>query len=174
MTHDELVHFGYKWLKRRSTICFSDGLGTRVNEIPDIIGWRGRISTLVECKVSRSDFLSDGKKLHRRFPEVALGFYRYYLCPAELIQLDDLPEKWGLLWVKGRRIYMQLKSGVHEANQSAEVTFLVSMLRRVQIRLMDEELDDWVRIQNMRPGVNKKRKEGCHTGPSGKKEREEG
>lgn len=52
---------------------------------------------MVETKISRSDFLADFKKQHRQ--EGGVGNYRYYDCPIGLIKPEELPEKWGLIYV---------------------------------------------------------------------------
>ena len=55
-------------------------------EVPDVIGWKTSCqSVLVECKVSRSDFLADSNKACRLHPEQALGSKRLYMSPAGMI-----------------------------------------------------------------------------------------
>jgi hypothetical protein len=89
-------------------------------EIPDAIGWlRSGVSLLIECKASRSDFLSDAAKPSRKSnninnrpdsgpaaPEApikpprkteGLGAYRFYLTLSGLLEPEKLPEDWGLL-----------------------------------------------------------------------------
>lgn len=87
-------------------------------EIPDAIGWlRSGVSLVVECKVSRADFLADSAKSSReagrtgppateersrptaRSPRktAGLGAYRFYLAPSGLLFPEELPEGWGLL-----------------------------------------------------------------------------
>lgn len=55
-------------------------------------------SYLIETKISRSDFLADFKKEHRVNGGL-IGNYRYYACPVGLIKPEELPEKWGLIYV---------------------------------------------------------------------------
>lgn len=50
-------------------------------------------------KVSRSDFRADAGKVFRRYGDQGLGNYRWYCCPAGVIEVSDLPAEWGLLWV---------------------------------------------------------------------------
>ncbi|GAR62494.1 hypothetical protein NGUA15_04308 [Salmonella enterica] len=54
----------------------------------------------MEVKVSRSDFLRDKHKPHRQHGE--LVDYHYYMCPEGSINISDLPDRWGLLWVNKR------------------------------------------------------------------------
>jgi len=51
------------------------------------------MSYMIECKATRSDFLSDKTKPFRKKPERGVGNYRYYMTPPNLISADDLPEK---------------------------------------------------------------------------------
>lgn len=67
-------------------------------------------SVLVEVKVSRSDFLRDKHKPHRQPGTPSLGDFRYFMCPAGLLTLDDMPEGWGLLWVNARG-HVQVMAG---------------------------------------------------------------
>lgn len=57
---------------------------------------------LVEAKASRADFLADARKPHRLDQATGIGRWRYYLCPEGLIQPEELPPRWGLLWVTRR------------------------------------------------------------------------
>lgn len=123
---------------------------TAADENPDVIGWAsGAGSVLIECKLSRSDFLRDAAKTVRRNPRAGMGQRRFYLCPAELIQVKDLPPKWGLLWVsKGQVIVKREARGHSDRNLAAEVRFLSSMLRRAQIRIGTRPLSEWLRGEN--------------------------
>lgn len=74
-------------------------------EVPDAIGFRASGwedgSVVVEVKTSRSDFLADKKKPHRQDGK-GMGNWRYFLCPENVIRVDELPSGWGLLWVNTR------------------------------------------------------------------------
>ena len=123
---------------------------TEADENPDVIGWAlGAGSILIECKLSRSDFIKDAAKIVRRNPRAGMGQRRYYLCPPDLIQVKDLPAKWGLLWaIKGQVIVKREARGCPERNLAAEVQFLSSMLRRAQIRIGTRPLSEWLRGEN--------------------------
>src|SRR5579859_3008763 len=99
MTHSRLVEHAVSWLRwgYRCGIVLSEQ-SCSSGETPDAIGWKGRNhSVVVECKVSRADFLVDGAKPWRVDTECALGCERFYLAPAGLICCDELPVGWGLL-----------------------------------------------------------------------------
>jgi hypothetical protein len=149
MQHSTLVAMGVRWLSRRCYVVLYE-FAAEADEIPDVIGWApGAGSVLVECKLNRSDFLKDSTKPVRRNPRAGMGQSRYYLCPPELIQVKDLPKKWGLLWaIKGQVIVKHEARGHPERNLSAEVRFLSSMLRRAQIRIGTRPLSEWLRGEN--------------------------
>jgi len=123
---------------------------TAADENPDVIGWAPAAgSVLIECKLRRSDFLRDAAKTVRLNPRAGMGQRRYYLCPSEVIQVKDLPPKWGLLWaIKGQVIVKREARGHPERNLTAEIQFLSSMLRRAQIRIGSRPLSEWLRGEN--------------------------
>jgi hypothetical protein len=140
---------GVRWLSRRCSIVFYE-FATLVDENPDVIGWAtGSGSVMIECKLTRSDFLRDAAKTVRRNARAGMGQRRYYLCPPELIQIKDLPAKWGLLWAERGQIVVKREArGYPERNLAAEVQFLTSMLRRAQIRIGTRPLSEWLRGEN--------------------------
>jgi len=148
VTHASLVALGVRWLSRQSSTVFYE-FAAVVKESPDIIGWANGLSTLIECKAARADFLRDSKKTTRRNPKTGMGQRRYYLCPPEVIKLEDLPKKWGLLWAeKGRVVVKKEARGNPDRSLIAELRFLNSMLRRAQIRIGTRPLSEWLRGEN--------------------------
>lgn len=113
INHKSLCDIAVRWLKRANG---SNGPGCQFavsevatgwnGEMPDAIGFKTEYgyqgSVLVEVKVSRSDFLADFKKPHRCGDADALGNWRYYMCPEGVINPQDIPPKWGLLYVNNR------------------------------------------------------------------------
>lgn len=81
-------------------------LVTMAVENCDVWGYDGFNTTVIEVKVSHSDFLHDKKKLARNI-DVAYqcGNIRWYLCPEGIIKPEELPEGWGLLYWDGKNIY---------------------------------------------------------------------
>lgn len=100
MTHAECVQAATKWLWPKSDVVLPEFFCWN-SELADAIGFKMNHSILIECKISRSDFLRDKKKLCRSLehPECGMGNYRYYCCPKGLIKPTELPENWGLLYV---------------------------------------------------------------------------
>lgn len=146
LTHADLVEIAEKWLLKRCGFAFRE-LTTFAGETPDGIGFRSGGSILVECKATRSDFLSDKKKFFRRKPEMGVGMFRFYMCPIGLIKPEELPEKWGLLYVsdsgqvrqkagpKGN-VWSSYSNGFvfTERNIINEMALMYSALRRLHLQ----------------------------------------
>jgi hypothetical protein len=149
MQHSTLVAMGVRWLSRKCSVVLYE-FATQADENPDVIGWApGAGSILIECKLSRSDFLKDAAKAARKNPRAGMGHRRYYLCPLDLLQVNDLPPKWGLLWASKNQVIVKREArGNPERNLLAEVHFLSSMLRRAQIRIGTRPLSEWLRGEN--------------------------
>lgn len=154
LTHKSLCEAAVRWLKRPSSrngpgcsVALAETVNWVNGEIPDAIGWRPsghrfRGSVLVEVKVSRADFLADSKKPHRKNSGKGMGAYRYYLCPQGLIDVKELPPRWGLVEINARG-HMTVKAGHvlakfsdedswrHEFNHDAETCTLVMTLARI-------------------------------------------
>lgn len=159
-SHADLCAIAVKWLQRPLSraghdcgVALSEIKSGWGGEIPDAIGWRSKgdkfdCSVLVECKVSRSDFLADKNKPHRIAG--GIGNYRYFLCPDGVIKPDELPANWGLLYVNNRGhvkaqagpvcseasyytepFYLDMQRYRHDTNYSREQFILVRLLRRL-------------------------------------------
>lgn len=103
--HEQLCEKGVSWLKRNGfPVAAMNVWAVGSRERVDCIGYRQQCSAMIEVKVSRSDFLADRKKPERLAGGV--GTYRFYLTPAGLIAVNDLPEGWGLLELSGRSVQM--------------------------------------------------------------------
>ena len=101
------------------------------NEKPDAIGWNSSHSTLIEVKRSLSDFRRDAKKYHKRAPEKGMGNYRYYMCPEGVLQPEQMPDDYGLLWIlPNGKIKRVLKAELQLSNMYSERTLLTSIARR--------------------------------------------
>jgi hypothetical protein len=151
MTHAELVVRAIRWLRNQKGCSFvlSEQFAAGVAEQPDAIGFKyGDQSHLIECKVSRSDFVADAAKPFRIDGAKGMGLFRYYMVPSGLVTAAEVQERhmgWGLLEVMGRGVRVQLKPVAQiKHNQTAELEYLVSALRRTQYRL-DEPLHTWLR-----------------------------
>lgn len=133
MTHDELVRKAACWLRRKGYGVVFTEFRTCGSEEPDALGFNSRGSCLVECKTSRSDFLVDFKKFHRRHPEEGMGNVRFFMTASGLLSPEELPAGWGLLEVRGARVY-KVKDGAFFLDAyKNDQRVLYSALRRLEV-----------------------------------------
>lgn len=161
--HAALCALAVAWLRRPASkggpgchFAVSETNVGATSETPDAIGVRYGETILIEAKVSRADFLADAAKPHRA-PGAGMGLYRYFIAPEGLIKLSELPARWGLLEVSGRKAILvraghtlakvdwrcvDVATGAarqaalvaewrHERDLCAEVAFLSRLLARV-------------------------------------------
>lgn len=143
--HDALCLRAEHWLNSQGCkIVIRDPFRCSTNkEQPDAIGWRKFTSIMIEVKTSRSDFLSDKRKTFRKRPSYGMGDWRFYLCPPHLIEIDDLPKGWGLLWATPKTIRKihgvppnkkWLSNKPFTGNKNNETCMLTSAMRRFVVR----------------------------------------
>jgi len=141
ISHSALVKRAERWLLGQGCVFALTELMVVTNtlEIPDAIGWKDAEAILVECKTSRADFAADQKKWFRREPACGMGRYRYYLCPKGMLQPEEMPEGWGLLWVhpkQTRRIKesAEFVDDRYGYGRNGELRMLLSVIRRAHLR----------------------------------------
>jgi hypothetical protein len=150
--HDELVNKAVQWLRRyHCGIVLSEQICAN-GEAPDAIGWKGKChSVLVECKVSRADFLADRHKSCRAQPDAGVGCERYYLVLRGVATVEGLPQGWGLLEYHGREFKLLRRSAkTHRsaAGFMSEMNLLLASLRRVEVRIEPQTITDFLKWKN--------------------------
>jgi len=152
--HAQLVTRAAEWLRRRYKcgISLSEQY-CATGEVPDVIAWKGFCkSVLVECKVTRADFLADANKPFRQKQEDGMGCQRFYMAPADVIRPNELPKHWGLLELKGREVQMAVKPGRvdlrSEVGLMKEMNLLLASLRRVEVRIEPQTITDFLKWKN--------------------------
>ena len=152
--HARLVALAADWLRHRygCGIVLSEQY-CATGEVPDVIGWKASCqSVLVECKVSRSDFLADAHKSCRANPVEALGSKRFYMAPAGMIAPHELPTHWGLLESKGRDVQLMVKPGRIDLRSHIglmkEMNLLLASLRRVEVRIEPQTITEFLKWKN--------------------------
>jgi hypothetical protein len=152
--HMRLVEHAVHWLrtKYRCGVILSEQY-CATGEVPDVIGWKGFCrSVLIECKVSRPDFLADAEKSFRQRPDEGMGCERFYLAPAGVIRREDLPKHWGLLELHGGEVQAAVKPGRSDLRSPAalmkEMNLLLASLRRVELRIEPQSITDFLKWKN--------------------------
>ena len=149
MTHDDLVRIAVRWLRKPASAFtnarwYKPGCGVVVPElvsytgaIPDAVGWiASGFSYMVECKVTLADFRREQREKGCIRAGSTVGAERLYLCPADVIPVEALPETWGLLYVShnGRRVrVVKTPTGNPNRDTIGEMGLMYSLLRRVEV-----------------------------------------
>ena len=158
--HAQLVARAAEWLRRKygCGIILSEQY-CATGEIPDVIGWKASCqSVLIECKVSRSDFLADASKSFRFCSQEGLGSKRLYMAPAGMIAPQELPKHWGLLESKGRDLQLVVKPGRVDLRSHIglmkEMNLLLASLRRVEVRIEPQTITEFLKWKNRMADYN--------------------
>jgi hypothetical protein len=158
MTHVRLVEMAEAWLRRyRCGIVLSEQ-GCSSGEMPDAMGWKGKNhSIVIECKISRADYLSDRSKPWRTNPAIALGCERFYAAPRGMLKAEEIPTEWGLLEACGRELKV-IKRSKRTLRQPEglmnEMNLLLASLRRVEVRIEPQRIGDFLKWKNRMASYN--------------------
>jgi hypothetical protein len=155
--HYELCRMTAEWIKNADVVLYEyNMMGS--TEMPDVLCYKGGYTELYEIKVSVADFRVDGCKECRvkykteywpswkhvngkqkpnytyqtrsiNIEKPHLGKKRFYVCPAGMIQPEEV-ERWGLYWVKNGRFYKKKESEIFVRNIFLELTLLSHALRK--------------------------------------------
>ena len=159
MTHAQVVEKAVRWLR-----CYRCGVvlseqACNSGEMPDAIGWKKAChSVMVECKVTRADFLVDREKPWRQKPERGVGSERFYLAQPGLIKVEELPTGWGLLEFRRGRVEMIRESAKNLRTTVGfryEMNLLLASLRRVEVRIEPQSITDFLKWKNRMAEYNR-------------------
>lgn len=159
MTHEKLVKAAVAWLRRYGCGVVLSEQSCTSGETPDAIGWkRACHSVVIECKISRADFLADRDKPFRLKPEKGMGCERFYLAPPGLISAKEVPDGWGVLELRGREV-VQLVAASKKMRTSVgfrrEMNLLLASLRRVEVRIEPQSITDFLKWKNRMAEYNR-------------------
>ncbi|MGC1371230.1 MAG: hypothetical protein WA824_03735 [Candidatus Sulfotelmatobacter sp.] len=108
--------------------------------------------------MTRSDFLADRLKPFRVQPERGVGCERFYLAPAKLIRLEELPKNWGLLECRAGKIEIAHPSAKDLRSAKGfryEMNLLLASLRRVEVRVEPQSITDFLKWKNRMAEYNR-------------------
>lgn len=159
MTHAQMVEKAVRWLRSYRCGVILSEQACLSGEMPDAIGWKQAChSVLVECKVTRADFLADRAKPFRQKPEKGVGSERFYLTPDALVKVEELPAGWGLLeWRRGRIeiAHPSAKNLRTATGFRSEMNLLLASLRRVEVRIEPQSITDFLKWKNRMAEYNR-------------------
>ena len=118
-----LTHFG----KSTYVVCnYNDGM-----EPIDVFGFGGGCTQIIKVITTRMELNLDLERAYRKCPKYGIGEFRSYLCPNGLLNKEDIPKNWGLLWCDNKgKIIEILNPQKQEENKAQEAKIIKSLLRR--------------------------------------------
>lgn len=100
--HKKLKAYALKFLKEKVTdlVC-SEVKYKNIRSIADSIGLnlKRKEIRIVEAKATKQDFVRDKKLFDIEKSYYKHCHYFYIICPENIIQLEDVPKEYGLLWL---------------------------------------------------------------------------
>jgi hypothetical protein len=152
MDHAVLVDAAVSWLRSQRCGVVLSEQGCSSGEMPDAIGWKGKChSIVVECKVSRGDFLTDAAKAWRTDVAIALGCERYYMAQRGMIRESELPLGWGLIEFHSYKTKVLKKSKRNLRQDEGfknEMNLLLASLARVEVRIEPRRITEFLKWKN--------------------------
>ena len=154
-----MVERAVRWLRSyRCGVVLSEQACAN-GEMPDAIGWKlASHSVLVECKVTRADFLADRDKPFRKKPEQGVGCERFYFTPPTLVKPEELSAGWGLLEYRRGRVEIVQPSAKNLRTAKgfrSEMNLLLASLRRVEVRIEPQSITDFLKWKNRMAEYNR-------------------
>jgi hypothetical protein len=82
---------------------------------------------------------------------IGLGCERFYLTPAGLLSLEEVPTGWGWLELRQRKIKM-VRAGAKNLRREVgfryEMNLLLASLRRVEVRIEPQTITEFLKWKN--------------------------
>lgn len=100
--HKKLKALSMKFLKEKCVdISAREVKYKNMKSIADAVGIniKRREIRIIECKATKADYVRDKKLLDIDNSYYKHCNYFYLICPIDILQLDDVPKEYGLLWV---------------------------------------------------------------------------
>lgn len=100
--HKHLKNLALHWLKEKVTDLVANEVDfCNAYSIADAVGinFKRREVRVIEVKATKVDFLRDKKLFGSKTSYFYHAHYSYIMCPTNVIQPNDLPHGYGLLWV---------------------------------------------------------------------------
>lgn len=168
LTHDELCQIAYQFLKRNGfKVCFHDCFVavTSTGEQPDAMGFRNFASCLIEAKCSVQTCLQTGRSASVSARSLAwvtgdsLSASRDYLCRRPSARLGVTAcSQWkgskGSRMATGKLLLGNAEDKPFTGNKQVECDYMLSALRRMELRGHLNEIYDGVIVNRAAEGAN--------------------
>jgi hypothetical protein len=138
--HKKLKAIGMQFLKSKVTDISAREVKYRnMRSIADVVGIniKRREIRIIEVKASRADYIRDKKLLELDNSYYKHCNYFYIMCPVDIIQLDDVPKEYGLLWVNLETNEIEIKRNPKKYTGRLKTMFDTSLKNAVKANTND-------------------------------------
>jgi hypothetical protein len=118
--HKELKNVAMRWMKQRVVdIVCPEVKFNNIRCIADVVGinFKRKEVRVIEIKATRNDFFRDKKLFEEKTTYFYHSNYCYIMCPANTINIDEIPYGYGLLWVDENDNVVFLKKPIKNKNK---------------------------------------------------------
>ena len=136
LRHEELLKTAAKFIKNKGLAHFGKSPYVVCNyndamEPIDVFGFGGSCTQVIKVITTHMELNLDLERAYRKCPKYGVGEFRSYLCPNGLLNKEDIPKNWGLLWCDNKgKIIEILNPQKQEENKAQEAKIIKSLLRR--------------------------------------------
>ncbi len=105
IVHQHLKEIGLKWIKTKVTDLVCPEVDFKnIYSIADVVGvnFKRQEIRVIEVKATKKDFLRDKKLFNKETSYYYHSHYCYIMSPQNIINKDEVPYGYGLLWVNDK------------------------------------------------------------------------
>lgn len=128
--HKKLKALGMKWLKEKCVdIAVREVKYKNMRSVADVVGinLKRKEVRILEAKATRADYIRDKKLMDLDKSYYKHCNYFYIICPKDVLQLDDVPKEYGLLWVDLDTLEIEIKRNPRKYTGRLKTLFNTSL-----------------------------------------------
>ena len=128
--HKKLKALGMKWLKEKCVdIATREVKYKNMRSVADVVGinLKRKEVRILEAKATRADYMRDKKLMDLDKSYYKHCNYFYIICPKDVLQLDDVPKEYGLLWVDLDTLEIEIKRNPRKYTGRLKTLFNTSL-----------------------------------------------
>ena len=128
--HKKLKAIGMRFVKEKCTdIAVREVKYKNMRSVADVVGinLKRKEVRILEAKATRADYIRDKKLLDLDKSYYKHCNYFYIICPKDVLQLDDVPKEYGLLWVDLDTLEIEIKRSPRKYTGRLKTMFNTSL-----------------------------------------------
>lgn len=128
--HKKLKAVGMKFVKEKCVdIAVREVKYKNMRSVADVVGinLKRKEVRILEAKATRADYIRDKKLMDLDKSYYKHCNYFYIICPKDVLQLDDVPKEYGLLWVDLDTLEIEIKRNPRKYTGRLKTLFNTSL-----------------------------------------------